>query len=107
MMADRNGNGIPDAFEGLLANAPDGQVHLIGTSAHMGPGGHMQVQTNMGGVPLGNPMAAYAAVHQQAQVAQTVKRTTNMVTGIVIASLVMSFLIVGLVMGVVMFGLMR
>ena len=107
MMADRNGNGIPDAFEGLLANAPHGQVHLIGTSAHMGPGGHMQVQTNMGAVPLGNPMAAYAAVHQQIQVAQTVTRTTNMVTGIVIASLVMSFLIVGLVMGVVMFGLIR
>jgi hypothetical protein len=107
MMADRNGNGIPDAFEGLLANAPHGQVHLIGTSAQMGPGGHMQVQTNIGAVPPGNPMVAYAAVHQHIQVAQTVKRTTNMVTGIVVASLVMSFVIVGLVMGVVMFGLMR
>jgi hypothetical protein len=107
MMADRNGNGIPDAFEGLLANAPHGQVHLIATSAQMGPVGHMQVQTNIGAVPPGNPMAAYAAVHQQIQVAQTVKRTTTMVTGIVVASLVMAFLIVGLVMGVVMFGLMR
>lgn len=107
MMADRNGNGIPDAFEGLMANAPHGQVHLIGTSAQMGPGGGMQVHTNMGGVPLGNPMAAYAAVHQQVQVANVVKRTTNMVMGIVVASFVMAFVIIGLVMGVVFWSAAR
>ena len=56
---------------------------------------------------MAHPMAAYASVHQQVQVAQTVKRTTNLVMIIVIVSLVMSFLIVGLVMGVVMLGIAR
>lgn len=107
MMADRNGNGIPDAFEGLIANAPHGQVHLIGVAPQVGPGGGLQVQTNLGAVPLGNPMAAYAAVHQQVHVANAVKRTTNMVMAIVIASLVMTFVIVAVVMGVVLFGVSR
>lgn len=102
MMADRNGNGIPDAFEGLIANAPHGQVHLIGTSVQVGPGAPPQV-TPFGG---GNPMMG--AVHmQQVAVAQSVARTSSMVTAIVVASIVFMMLIGGVVAGIVAFTAVR
>ena len=92
MMVDRNGNGIPDAFEGLLANAPQGQVHLIGTNApmHMGPG-------------AAHAISAYAVAHQHVHVAHAVTRTTNMVVGIVVASVVMAIVITGFALGMVFY----
>ncbi|MBL9108122.1 MAG: hypothetical protein JNM74_02580 [Myxococcales bacterium] len=101
MMADRNGNGIPDAFEGLIANAPHGQVHLIGTSVQVGPGAHPPV-TPFGG---GNPMGA---VHlQQVAVAQSVARTSSLVTVIVVVSMVFMMVIGGVVAGIVAFTAVR
>ncbi len=94
MMADRNGNGIPDAFEGIVSGA-QGPVHLIGTGAQLPPGAYGQ-----GGSPFQAPGAAYAAVHQQ-QVANMVGRTTSMVTVIVVVSLIVPLLIAGAVMWLV------
>jgi hypothetical protein len=98
MMADRNGNGIPDAFEGLIANAPHGQVHLIGTSVTTVQGGPVappQV-TPFGG---GHPMGA-AHLHQVA-VAQSVARTSSIVTLIVVASIFFMMLVGGVVAAIV------
>jgi hypothetical protein len=102
MMQDRNGNGIPDAFEGLIANAPHGQVHLIGTSVHMGPGQGMPGAPPMMGMPGVNPMMGYG-VHHQMQVAQVVTRTTNTVMIMVVVGVVFTFVIMGVVLGAVMF----
>jgi hypothetical protein len=47
MMADRNGNGIPDAYEGLVANAQSNAA--------------LHVQANMMGMPQASPYAASGA----------------------------------------------
>jgi len=48
MMADRNGNGIPDAFEGLVANA---QANAMNQAFGMGP------------APYGPPMGVHPMPH--------------------------------------------
>lgn len=100
MMQDRNGNGIPDAFEGLIANAPHGQVHLIGTNVqvHGAPPPYGQPGFGVGPSPLG------FAVHQQVHVANAVRSTTNAVMVIVVVSMVVVFMVLGMVAGFVMYA---
>jgi hypothetical protein len=90
MMADRNGNGIPDAYEGLVANA---QANAMNQAFGMGMGGgHPYAQPF--GAPPGVPYAGYAqANHVHAQV----NRTMGKVMIIVIVSiLLVTLLSVGL-----------
>jgi hypothetical protein len=98
MMVDRNGNGIPDAFEPLVHNAQANamnQAFGIGTphvhAAHMGMG--------MGpGVHVAHVHVAHAnAMHQQAN---TVAKSMALV-GIFIAVAVV--LVIGVAVGVAVF----
>jgi len=56
MMADRNGNGIPDAFEGLAANATANAYGQMGQNLGIGAAGGMAVGQALGG-PYGAPGA--------------------------------------------------
>ncbi len=108
MMADRNGNGIPDAFEGLLANAPYGQAHLIGTGLPQGPHAPMapgmQPPMGMPGAPGTYPVAGFASVQQfhHMQVAQVVQKTSNTIAVVVAVTLLAVFLITGAVVALVL-----
>ena len=108
MMADRNGNGIPDAFEGLLANAPYGQAHLIGTGLPHGPHAPMvpgaPPPVGMPGAPGVYPVAGFASVQQfhHMQVAHAVQKTGNTIAVIVTVTVVAVFLITGAVMALVL-----
>lgn len=106
MMADRNGNGIPDAFEGLLANAPYGQAHLIGTGLPHGPHAPMAPGAPPMGIPgaPGYPVAGFASVQQfhHMQVAQVVQKTSNTIAMVVLGTVVAVFLITGAVMALVL-----
>ncbi|HVH42604.1 MAG TPA: hypothetical protein VM925_09675 [Labilithrix sp.] len=93
MLADRNGNGIPDAYEGLVANA---QANALNQAFGMGPPPY--------GSPMGPPMPGphgYAppAVHIHAanMHMQAATRTMSKVMLIVVVSIVLVALgIVGL-----------
>jgi hypothetical protein len=106
MMADRNGNGIPDAFEGLLANAPYGQAHLIGTGLPHGPHAPMPPGVPPMGMPgaPGYPVAGFAQVQQfhHMQVAQAVQKTGNTIAVVVVVAVVGVFLLAGAVMALVL-----
>lgn len=54
MMADRNGNGIPDAYEGIVANA---QANALNQAFGMGaaPYAPMGAPPAMGAPPMNNP----------------------------------------------------
>ena len=74
MMADRNGNGIPDAYEGVIANA---QANALNQAFGMGASPYAQP---MGGYPVSpmNPMNVVMApgAHMHAanvQAARTMK----------------------------------
>jgi hypothetical protein len=87
MMADRNGNGIPDAYEGIVANA---QANAMNQAFGMNPYG----PSMMGGPMMGgmNPHAAH-----NMQVANTVAKTAGTIT--------LVFVIVGVVIAVLTVGI--
>jgi hypothetical protein len=84
MMADRNGNGIPDAYEGLMANAQN-QAFGMGVPPY--------------GQPMG-PMMGPAAMHihaANAHVAQATRTISNVMVFVAIGIGVMALVIVGVV----------
>lgn len=87
MMADRGASGMPRVFEGLLANAPQGQPHLIGVnvppSTQVTPFGGPPGGPFVG--PPGVPMV-YAQLHTQGM--QAANSARNAVLLIVIAVVV-------------------
>ncbi len=91
MMADRNGNGIPDAYEGLVQNA---QANAFQGIVHGPPAGGF-------GTPMHNPygMANPYAAAQANAMAQAGKAVA---TGLIIA-LVVGALVVLLVVGIAVF----
>jgi hypothetical protein len=96
MLADRNGSGIPDAYEGMIANA---QANAMNQAFGMNP------------YPYGQPMAG-PPIHHAAQVAHVqqvtahVSRTISKVMIAVVVSVVLvTLLTIGL--GVAFFLLAR
>jgi hypothetical protein len=100
MMVDRNGNGIPDAYEGIVANAQANamnQAFGMNPYAPYGGGGPMGAPPGMNN-PYGNPYAA------NAYVAQNVGRAMSKAMILVVVSiLAITLLSVG--MGVLMFAM--
>ena len=96
MMVDRNGNGIPDAFEGLVANA---QANAYNQAFGIGPGpyGQPPVVGPPGIYP--NPAAFHVAnVHQQ------VTNTMSKVVLIVAVSVgLVTFLVIGVAVALSLF----
>jgi hypothetical protein len=96
MMVDRNGNGIPDAYEGIVANA---QANALNQALGMNPYGAPNQIAHMGpmGAPM-NPLGApvmYGQVHMaNAQVAQTIHKTFSTITIIVLISVVLFTLLI-------------
>lgn len=101
MMQDSNGNGIPDAFEGVVANAQRGAMNqAFGmnmnpygnpygspyNSPYQGPGMMGGPQVFVNGVPVTNPHAA----------AQITKTVSSIMMIVVIGVLVVTVLSVGL-----------
>jgi hypothetical protein len=90
MMADRNGNGIPDAYEGLVANAQANAMNQAFGYPY-------------GGAPTGmNQLAPHAQMHvahmQVAQVSRTMSKVALFVTlGVVAVVLLMTGLAVAMV----------
>jgi len=91
MMADRNGNGIPDAYEGLVANA---QANAMNQAFGMGP--MYQAPPPMMGAPhLMNP---YAQAHvAQANAIHQASRSIALFVGIGIGVFVLLFVVLGAV----------
>jgi|GEM_PF-1568879 len=109
MLADRNGNGIPDAFEGLAANATANAYGQMGFGApqvqvgvvHMGapPQGPMMVHGPHG------PVATYAHAHLQPL--QQVQAATRQATRtVMIVAFVFGLVFVLMVAGGVAFALL-
>ncbi len=94
MMADRGVTGMPRAFEGLLANAPHGQPHLIGV--HVPPGAQV-AQVTPFGAPPGVP-AVYAQLHQQSMQAANTARTIAILASVVVFVVVLLAVGVGVAM---------
>ncbi|MBX3259050.1 MAG: hypothetical protein KIS78_15910 [Labilithrix sp.] len=100
MLADRNGNGIPDAFEGLVANAQANAMHQafgVNAFAH-GPYGPTGQPPNMGappapGVPpmMGAVVHAHHAHHAHAQAAQAINKAVILVVVAVIVVMLLLF----------------
>jgi hypothetical protein len=98
MMADRNGNGIPDAFEGVVANA---QANAMNQAFGHPYGGHLGGMGPLGppGHPMGivNPMMPHAHVHATNMHVEQVTRTMSKVMIIVVVCVVLAvMLMVGL-----------
>jgi hypothetical protein len=92
MMADRNGNGIPDAYEGVIANA---QANALNQAFGMGVPPYGQP---MGGVPM-SPMMG-PAMHMHAanvHVAQATRTISNVMIFVAVGIGVMALVIVGVV----------
>lgn len=93
MMVDRNGNGIPDAFEGLAANATRNayaQMPFGGPGPMMG--GPMMGGPMMGGPMMNNP---YAAAHINAMNQGVKTAAISMAVVAVIIAVVIGLLVVG------------
>ncbi len=109
MMVDRNGNGIPDAYEGLVANAQANALNqAFGLPPYGAPPGAMGVPPGAMGVPpgvtpFGAPMV-YGNVHvASAQVAHAVGKTMSTITIVaVVAGLLFTLLIGGIVVAVML-----
>lgn len=87
MMMDRNGNGIPDAYEGMIANA---QTNALNQAFGLLPG------------PVGprpNPLippGAYGQVHiANAQVAHAVQKTFSTMMIVILVSVALFTLLIG------------
>lgn len=96
MLADRNGNGIPDAYEGLVANA---QANALHQAFGMGPSPYGQP---MGAVPMAppQPMMMGPAVHVHAahmHVAETTRAVSKVMVFVAIGIAVATFLVIGAV----------
>ncbi len=100
MMADRNGNGIPDAYEGVIANA---QANALNQAFGMGPSPYAQP---MGGYPVGpmNPMNVVPnpAAHIHAANAHAARTMSTVVILVAVGIGVAALLVVG-VAGAMMF----
>jgi hypothetical protein len=92
MMVDRNGNGIPDAYEGIVANAQANamnQAFGMNPYAPYGGGPPMGAPPGMGmNNPYGNPYAANAMVAQN--VGRAMSRAMIMVVISILAITVLS-----------------
>jgi cobalamin biosynthesis Mg chelatase CobN len=112
MLADRNGNGIPDAFEGLVQNAQNNAVASFSAGAGVHVVSYQSVQQGAP-PPMGAPFAAMQAAQMNAaqmQAAQmnaqmnahaaqqvqaaTRSATTGIVVAIVVVVLVLAMLVV-------------
>ena len=82
MLADRNGNGIPDAYEGLVANA---QANAMNQAFGVAPGPY--------GSPHANPYAQQPMMYPGMQAAVQVQAATRSVTKII---LIVTLVIVGM-----------
>ena len=102
MLADRNGNGIPDAYEGLVANAQANALNqAFGVNQY--PYGGPPMGNPMMGNPMMGPNAHFAAANFHAQ---QVGRTMSKVMIIVFVSIALvTLLTVGL--GVLSFFVLR
>ena len=92
MMADRNGNGIPDAYEGVIANA---QANALNQAFGMGAPPYGQAY----GQPMG-PMMGPAATHMHAanaHVAQATRTIGNVMLFVAVGIGIMALVIVGVV----------
>lgn len=78
MMADRNGNGIPDMYEGIVANA---QANALNQAFGVQPYNPYAAPPNI----ANNPYAANNLYAANMQVAQTVTKTVSTITIIVVA----------------------
>lgn len=92
MMADRNGNGIPDAYEGIVANA---QANAMNQAFGMGPYGQ----------PMGGPMMMGGMnPHMHAanmQMANNVNKTMSTIMIVVVISVVgVTLLTIGIAVAV-------
>lgn len=100
MMADRNGNGIPDAYEGVIANA---QANALNQAFGMGPGPYAQP---MGGYPVSpmNPMNVVAnpAAHMHAANVHAARTMRTVIILVAVGIGVAALLVVG-VAGAMMF----
>jgi len=94
MMVDRNGNGIPDAYEGIVANA---QANALNQAFGMGgnpyaPYGGSPMGGGMGmppGMNMNNPYAPNVYIAQQT--GRAMSRVVMMVVLSVVAITVLSF----------------
>jgi cobalamin biosynthesis Mg chelatase CobN len=108
MLADRNGNGIPDAFEGLVQNAQNNAVASFSAGAGVHVVSYQSVQQGAP-PPMGAPFAPMQAAQMQAaqmQAAQmnahaarqvqaaTRSATTGIVVAIVVVVLVLALFVV-------------
>lgn len=91
MMADRNGNGIPDAYEGLVANAQANAMNQVfnpyAQQPPMGGMGMGMPPNAMGPMPMG-PMNPYGNPYAGVQVAQTINRTARTMAIVISVSVV-------------------
>ena len=83
MLADRNGNGIPDAYEGLMANA---QANALNQAFGMSPPSPYGPPAGGFGAPM-NPYNAQAQMHV-VNVGQQVNQAMSKVTLIVVISII-------------------
>lgn len=90
MMADRNGNGIPDAYEGIVANAQANAMNqAFGANPYAPYGGPpMGSPPGMMNNPYANPYAANAMVAQN--VGRAMSRAMILVVVSVLAITVLS-----------------
>lgn len=95
MMADRGASGMPRAFEGLLANAPHGQPHLIGV--HVPQAAPFGAQVTPFGAPPGVP-AVYAQLHQQGMQAANTARTVAIAVSVGVFVIMLLLIGVGVAM---------
>ncbi len=98
MMADRNGNGVPDAYEGIVANAQANAIHqAFGVNVYGQPpmGGPMNPMMNpVNSLQMGGPVL-YGQVHMaNAEVAHAVQKTFSTITIVVLVSVVLFTLLI-------------
>jgi hypothetical protein len=109
MMADRNGNGIPDAYEGLIANAQANAMNqAFGTNPYPygapmgGPpmmGGPLGPGAPMGMNPMMGPAAQVHAAHVHAanmHVQHAAKTMSKVMIAVVVGIVLVTVLTVGI-----------
>lgn len=89
MMADRNGNGIPDAYEGLVANA---QANAMNQAFGMGPAPYVHP---MGGHPMMPPAAHHPMHAANVHIGQTTQAMKKVAILVFVGIGVATLLIVG------------
>ena len=98
MMADRNGNGIPDAFEGIVANA---QANAMNQAFGMRPQPYGQP---MGAPPMGyHPMGMGAQMHaaNMQHVAHATRTASKVILIVALSIVAVTLLVIGVAVALV------